>query len=162
MIRTSNPTTGARTLSLLFLVTLLAGFSGEQPEMLARHNAVRARVGLPPLIWSNRLAARAQDWANHLLSRNAFEHRPNSPYGENLFEITGAPASPSQVIDSWASEARNYDYRSNRCRGVCGHYTQLVWRDTKEVGCAVARHRDTEVWVCNYDPPGNYVGQRPW
>jgi pathogenesis-related protein 1 len=162
MIRTSNRITAAKTFSLLFLVTLLAGFSGEQREILALHNEVRARVGMPPLVWSNRLAARAEAWANHLLSRGEFEHRPNSPYGENLFEISGAPASPSQVIDSWASEARNYNYRSNRCRGVCGHYTQLVWRDTREVGCAVARHHDTEVWVCNYDPPGNYVGQRPF
>jgi hypothetical protein len=45
---------------------------------------------------------------------------------------------------------------------VCGHYTQIVWRNTKSVGCAVARGKGVEVWVCNYDPPGNYAGQRPY
>jgi len=45
---------------------------------------------------------------------------------------------------------------------VCGHYTQIVWRDTKQVGCGVARDNRREIWVCNYDPPGNWVGHRPY
>jgi pathogenesis-related protein 1 len=131
-------------------------------EMLAAHKAVRARVGMAPLVWSDRLAARSQDWADTLLARKQFVHRPNSTYGENLFEITGAAASSAQVVNAWAAESRNYDYGANRCRGVCGHYTQLVWGGTKEVGCAVARGGGHEVWVCDYDPPGNWVGQRPY
>jgi len=131
-------------------------------EMLAGHNAVRARVGMPPLAWSGRLAARSQDWADTLLARRQFIHRPNSTYGENLFEITGSTASPAQVVGAWAAESRSYDYLSNRCSGVCGHYTQIVWGGTKEVGCAVARGRGREVWVCDYDPPGNWAGRRPY
>jgi pathogenesis-related protein 1 len=131
-------------------------------DMLAAHNAVRERAGVRPLAWSDRLAARAQDWADTLLARNQFSHRPNSSYGENLFEIRGAAASPAQVVDAWAAESRSYDYKANTCRGVCGHYTQIVWSDTKEVGCAVARQKGREIWVCNYDPPGNWVGRRPY
>jgi uncharacterized protein YkwD len=131
-------------------------------DMLAVHSAVRAQVGVAPLAWSDRLAARSQDWADTLLARKQFVHRPNSAYGENLFEITGATATPEQVVNAWAAESRNYDYRSNRCRGVCGHYTQLVWGSTKEVGCAVARGGRREVWVCDYDPPGNWAGKRPY
>ena len=131
-------------------------------DMLAAHNAVRARVGVPPLTWSDRLAAHSQKWADTLLARKQFIHRPNSTYGENLFEITGARASPSQVVNAWAAESRDYNYASNRCSGLCGHYTQIVWRDTKAVGCAVARGKGREVWVCNYDPPGNWAGKRPY
>jgi pathogenesis-related protein 1 len=65
-------------------------------------------------------------------------------------------------VDGWASEAAQYDYKTNRCTGTCGHYTQLVWRDTKEVGCAVARSANREVWACDYAPPGNYIGMRPY
>jgi uncharacterized protein YkwD len=132
--------------------------------MLAAHDAVRARVGVAALAWSDRLAARAQDWADTLLARRQFVHRPNSAYGENLFEITGANATASaeQVVNAWAAEARDYDYGSNRCRGVCGHYTQIVWGGTREVGCAVARGGAREVWVCDYDPPGNRAGKRPY
>lgn len=131
-------------------------------DMLAAHNQVRARVGVPPLSWSSALAARARDWATFLLSNNQFYHRPNPDLGENLFEIQGGHASPTDVLGDWASEAHEYNYHANTCRGVCGHYTQVVWRGTKEVGCAVARQSDREVWVCNYAPPGNWIGERPY
>jgi uncharacterized protein YkwD len=149
----------------IWFLILLAGTNGASSlsrDMLAAHNAMRARVGVPPLAWSDRLAARAQQWADYLLARRLFMHHQRSTYGENLFDIAGATASPAQVVRAWASESRNYDYVSNRCSGVCGHYTQIVWGDTKEVGCAVAREGEREVWVCNYDPPGNWVGRRPY
>jgi pathogenesis-related protein 1 len=130
--------------------------------MLAAHNAVRATQFIRPLTWSDALAARAQDWANTLLARGEFVHYPKSPYGENLFEIDGATASPEQVVEAWSAESRDYDYATNRCRKVCGHYTQVVWSSTTKVGCGVARSARREVWVCNYDPPGNYIGKRPY
>ena len=131
-------------------------------NILAAHNAVRRAVGVPSLTWSVELAAFAQQWANELVARGKFSHRRNSPYGENLSEITGARTTPGEVVEQWVSESKNYRYGSNTCRGVCGHYTQIVWRDTRRVGCAVAATARSEVWVCNYDPPGNWVGKRPY
>ena len=153
-------------LALLILV-LAAGSASAQKggfsrDMVSAHNQIRAQVGVPPLVWSDRLEAVAEDWAKTLLSRREFSHRPNGKLGENLFAIMGARASSTEVIRAWADESRNYDYRSNRCRDVCGHYTQIVWRDSKQVGCAVARDSRREIWVCNYDPPGNWVGHRPY
>ncbi len=130
--------------------------------MLAAHNEVRARVHLPPLKWSDQLAAYAEEWGKTLLARRKFYHRPDSPYGENLFMIKNGRVNPSDVVADWASESRNYSYRSNSCHGMCGHYTQLVWRSTQRVGCAVARGGGNEIWVCNYDPPGNIVGRKPY
>jgi uncharacterized protein YkwD len=150
----------------IWLLILLAGTGGAQSflkrDMLAAHNGVRARAGVASLAWSDRLATRAQDWANTLLARRQLAHRPNSAYGENLYEISGATASAAQVVNTWAAESRNYDYGSNRCHGLCGHYTQIVWAETTEVGCAAARGGRREVWVCNYDPPGNWAGKRPY
>ncbi len=131
-------------------------------EMLAAHNAVRARLQLPPLRWSTDIAAYAQQWANYLEAHHEFQHHKQSTYGENLFMISGDTTTPAAVVRSWASEAKDYDYRRNSCHGVCGHYTQIVWRDTREVGCAVAPGRNEETWVCNYGPPGNVVGERPY
>ena len=131
-------------------------------DLLSAHNDVRARVGDPPLTWSASLAARAQDWANTLISSRTFGHRPNNRFGENLYTITGGAASPRQVVAAWADEARGYDIRSNACAGQCGHYTQIVWRATRQVGCAVASDVERQVWVCEYDPPGNVIGYRPY
>ena len=121
-----------------------AACSAPQPaafarEMLTAHNAVRARVKAPPLTWSPRLAAAARAWAETLISRGRFEHNSHTGYGENLFEIQGRRATPSEVVGDWAAEAANYDWKANLCHGTCGHYTQIVWRDTKEVGIRIFR-----------------------
>ncbi len=149
---------------LMLSITASAGAQtpGLANDMLRAHNAVRRQAGVPPLTWSRQLAAHAQAWADSLLARRQFSHTPNSPYGQNLYEIQGATASPERVVKAWADESRNYNYDSNTCHGVCGHYTQIVWSDTKEVGCAVARAESLEIWVCDYNPPGNWVGRRPW
>ncbi len=131
-------------------------------SMLDAHNAVRARVGVPPLVWSGQLAAAAQEWANYLVASGTFSHRTGDRYGENLYAMTGGYVSPDQVVYAWAEEARGYDVRTNACAGVCGHYTQIVWRTTRALGCAVALGRGRQVWVCEYDPPGNVVGYRPF
>ena len=152
--------------ALLILVLTAASASAQKGgfarDIVSAHNEIRAQAGVPPLVWSDHLEEIAEDWAKTLLSRREFSHRPNGKLGENLFAITGARSSTTEVIRAWAGEARDYDYRSNRCSDVCGHYTQIVWRDTKQVGCAVARDNRREIWVCNYDPPGNWVGHRPY
>jgi uncharacterized protein YkwD len=130
--------------------------------MLETHNAVRARVGVPPLAWSAQLAATAQNWASRLIATNDFSHQPANRYGENLYGISGGVASPGQVVGAWADEARDYDLRRDTCTGVCGHYTQIVWRTTRNVGCGVASDPEREIWVCEYDPPGNFIGYRPY
>ena len=64
-----------------------------------------------------------------------------------------------------ASERSNYSYDSNSCAPGedCGHYTHIVWRDTREVGCGVATGADgSGVWVCNYNPAGNVDSESPY
>ena len=146
------------------LVAQTTAEEGISREMVAAHNQVRARVGVRPLTWSSKLAAMAQRWAEELLANGKFQHRHEREYGENLFEIRGGRSSPTEVVTSWADEARDYDLARNVCRAraECGHYSQIVWRKTKQVGCGVARQPGREVWVCNYFPPGNWVGERPY
>jgi uncharacterized protein YkwD len=122
-----------------------------------------ADPALPDLVWDEELAGVAQAWADACV----FEHSTNE-FGENLYAGTGTP-SIQDAVTAWAGEVADYDYDSNGCSGVCGHYTQIVWRDTARVGCAFA---DCETlvgagfggryWVCNYDPPGNFVGEKPY
>ena len=166
MIRECEYTAGVRRFAVWILLAAGAFAAGDTPlarDFLAAHNAARAKVGVPPLEWSDKLASVAQEWADHLSATGGFEHRSKSKYGENLFEMRGAKATPAEVVQRWDAEAANYNYKANKCKGgQCGHYTQVVWRGTKEVGCAVASRGNREVWVCEYNPPGNYIGQRPY
>jgi len=138
-----------------------AGMEG----MLAAHNAVRAGVGVPDLVWDDALANVAAEWSAALAARDCImEHDYSSPYGENLY-WSSFQSTPQQVVDAWASEVAFYDYDSNSCDPgeQCGHYTQLVWDTTERVGCAMAECSDgSEIWMCDYDPPGNYVGEKPY
>jgi uncharacterized protein YkwD len=141
------------------------------------HNSVRAGVvtspALQPLSWSPALAATAQAWANQCIDTQApaglLDHNPGRsvghPYyvGENIYGSTGV-GSVSSAVGLWAAEVSNYNYANNTCVGVCGHYTQLVWRTTQYVGCARSscpglRYRNSI--VCNYGPGGN-TGGRPY
>lgn len=149
--------------------TALEGNTSEPKEfqgILAAHNKWRQQVNVPALSWSSSAASIAQAWANNLQSRGCvMEHNPNrGNYGENIYWSFGFSPTPANVVDSWGEEIKDYDYATNTCQAgkVCGHYTQVVWRDTQEVGCGKASCNDEQVWVCNYSPPGNWVGQKPY
>ncbi|MEE9351276.1 MAG: CAP domain-containing protein [Thiotrichaceae bacterium] len=151
-------------------------------QIVTSHNRVRARYRLPPLSWSPSLARFSTQWANHLLKTKGchMQHRPHSgrfktDFGENLFWASPyrwsdgrsdiQNISSANVVHEWAKEVSFYNYKSNRCQPgqQCGHYTQMVWRDSRKVGCGLAVCADkSQVWVCSYDPPGNWQGKRPY
>jgi pathogenesis-related protein 1 len=146
------------------------------------HNVVRRKLGVSELVWSSELAKYAQVWANYLKENNncKMKHRPRygkykQVHGENLSWFSAVlwsdgkrefqNISPSRGIQGWIDEVKDYDYSRNKCNSgkVCGHYTQLVWENSKKLGCAMVTCDNKEqIWVCNYDPPGNYVGQKPY
>ncbi|HIE00069.1 MAG TPA: hypothetical protein EYP59_07230, partial [Thiotrichaceae bacterium] len=132
---------------------------------IAAHNEWRQQVGVDGLTWHSDLAHAAQTWANTLQDQACkLEHNPNTPYGENIYWASGTSPTPKSVVDSWGSEKADYDYDTNICKPdkVCGHYTQIVWEKTTEVGCGKAACANEHVWVCNYNPPGNSAGQKPY
>jgi uncharacterized protein YkwD len=132
--------------------------------MLDRHNYWRAAVGVEPLEWSDRLAKVAQAWADTQAKRGCgCSHSPDRQYGENIYCSEGLENAAAGVVDDWADEKAYYNPSNGKCKGgVCGHYTQLVWHNTTQVGCGMARCGDKEIWVCNYNPPGNYVKEKAY
>ncbi|GBD86236.1 D-mannose binding lectin [bacterium BMS3Abin03] len=139
----------------------------EQAENIVdEHNRIRSDVGVGPVTWSNKLAAFAQDWADQLAANGcAFDHRPNNKYGENLFEGTKGMYTVVNSVEAWGSEKQDYTYGplgTTPQSGVVGHYTQIIWRNTKKIGCGVAECNGMIIVVCNYDPSGNYTGEKPY
>jgi uncharacterized protein YkwD len=153
----------------------------EVAGITAAHNAVRAGVtpaaspALPALVWSPELGASAQAYADKCV----FGHS-DGKYGENLFAGTGLidgkkEIDGTSVVEAWAGESAHYTYETNGCSSgeACGHYTQIVWRDSAKLGCGRALCKtgspfgdvnggEWQNWVCQYDPPGNYVGEKPY
>ena len=138
-----------------------------ETRLLAAHNTERARVGTPPLRWAGNLEAEARVWARALIDSNRFEHDPaQHGHGENLWTGWGGRVwTPEEMIGEWIAEKANYRHgvfpnvsRTGRWSDV-GHYTQLIWRDTTHVGCAVETRGDRSVLACRYAPPGNIDGR---
>lgn len=128
------------------------------------HNLVRRPLGIADLTWDDALAGVATAYAALLADDGCDLVHSTGPYGENLY-WSSFESTVDDVVGAWASEVAFYDYDSNRCDAgeQCGHYTQIVWADTAVVGCGLAPCNGLgEVWVCNYDPPGNWVGERPY
>jgi uncharacterized protein YkwD len=136
-------------------------------RLLGAHNLERERVGVPRLAWSARLAGDAQEWADTLARSGRFEHSPNlAEEGENLWMGSAEHYTAEQMVGGFIEEVRHFEpgpfpnvSRTGRWSDV-GHYTQLIWRDTREVGCAVARGQRDDVLVCRYWPAGNVIGER--
>jgi uncharacterized protein YkwD len=136
---------------------------GMAEEILNAHNRYRAEVGIPSLTWSDTLASHAQDWANHLAANRSFEHSQGTGEGENLWKGTSGFYSYTQMVDRWGSEKQHFVTGSSSNFSGVGHYTQMVWRNTTQVGCAVAEGADGQTTlVCRYSPQGNVQGQRPF
>ena len=136
-------------------------------EILAAHNSYRKEVGVRPLTWSDDLASHAQEWADYLASLGGEElsHSENTDEGENLWRGTQGRFTNTQMVDSWGEEKENFvegtfpNVSSTGNSDDVGHYTQVVWRNTKEVGCAIASAGGNDILVCRYSPPGNFEGE---
>jgi pathogenesis-related protein 1 len=149
-------------------------------KILEVHNAERRAVGVAPLTWSSSLASDAQTWANHLAATGKFAHDPvhtgltcTGPcYGENIAGFFRDVSEPDGGQSKWVAEKSLYrggPVTQSNLYDV-GHYTQMVWQYTKQVGCATAPPNGQappaghaySILVCRYDPPGNYPNQLPY
>jgi uncharacterized protein YkwD len=123
-------------------------------EMLALHNAKRRAHCAADLTWSSELARAAQAWAD----RCELAHAPrsvNPNQGENLARGPGNLGEAAFLFGGWYDEVRQYNFGAPGFQKGTGHFTQIVWRGTREVGCAVASCNGRKHWVCRYLPQGN-------
>jgi hypothetical protein len=152
------------------------GFTADlNARLLAAHNRERASAGVPGLEWDSELAAGAAKWGRYLARSGGFDHSPEAlgetdgePVGENLFMGTKGAYGPEAMIASWIEEKRNFrsgafpdNSRTGSFEDV-GHYTQLMWRATLQVSCAVVANAQDDVLVCRYAEPGNVDGEEPF
>ncbi|KAK4047935.1 hypothetical protein OIV83_005119 [Microbotryomycetes sp. JL201] len=133
-------------------------------QALDAHNKFRAMHGVPPLEWDVKAADAAKKWFDNCV----FEHSKGKvgSYGENLFAVSASGIqNPTDGINSWYSEIKDYDFGKGDFSMGTGHFTQLVWRGTRKIGCYIGTC-DLSIWdglnsflVCEYEPAGNFLGK---
>lgn len=144
------------------------------------------------LVWDEDLAAVAQEHANGCDFSHSSSQARSATYealtgtapgwiGENIAAAFAGPGFPmaqlraryQDHIDSWTAELADYTYGSpGNCTGVCGHYTQVVWANSVNLGCGIAECPTLTglsggpftgaILVCNYLPGGNFNNQAPY
>ena len=161
-------------LAAVALLTASGASADEQPgnsfeaALLEEHNSARAELGIPALHWSRELEREAADWAADLARNGVLQHadvQRRHGAGENLWAGSSGYYDAHEMVGLFVEERRNYRHRAFPDVSISGnwadvgHYTQIVWRDTQQVGCALARGDREEFLVCRYWPAGNYMGQ---
>ncbi len=135
------------------------------------HNQVRTAVHVPPVEWSDILADRAAAWAEHLTHLGYMIHSGsdvNVDEGENIWMGTAGAFSYDVMVGDWAKEgqlfkAGYFPHISTTGNWEdAGHFTQMIWRETRKVGCAVASGGGWDFLVCRYSAPGNIMGRKPY
>lgn len=131
-------------------------------DFLAVHNQERKRLGIPSLEWSQECADYANDWANHLKNTGcSMSHRPNNKYGENIFAGSGKEYTLKDAAEAWMTEKSQFKGGSNWQNS--GHYSQMIWRKTTKVGAARVRCDNGSIMIiANYDPQGNFIGEKAY
>lgn len=164
-------------LLFLFPTLILGQLDKDKLSALKVHNDARKEVGVAPLVWSEKLEQQALKYAKQIARTNNYKHS-NTKDGENLAmfyeyeesnKVKTYIYSDTPLYDAsmaWYEEIKDYKYskiKRFRIGPKIGHYTQMVWKDTKEVGIASAISKNGKVYVvARYYPVGNYLGEYPY
>jgi hypothetical protein len=134
------------------------------------HNRERQAAGVPPLAWDEALAASAAAYGPSLARLGRLQHssaESRAGQGENLWMGTRGAYSIEEMVGGWIGEKRIFrpgifpnDVSASGSWSDVGHYTQMIWRDTRRVGCALHQTPRWDYLICRYSPAGNIVGQR--
>jgi pathogenesis-related protein 1 len=153
-------------------------------EFVTTHNNARSGTlnpqpdpPLPPVSWDATLADVAYNYLSQCPGGNTSmsPHNPNAtqdykalggtdPVGENIYASSGKAATPTDAVNAWMGEASKYDYDTNNIMAA-GHYTQVVWRTSVRIGCAIVtcpNYQYPNTILCDYAPAGNYTNQKPY
>jgi len=144
-------------------ISLCVPDSATTAELLELHNVERRLIGLPDLSWSSEIAQSAQSWANSLAASNSFKHSGTKGVGENIAKASDRNNVIAFLVGMWSKEKKNFvnnkpypDCRTGS--GKIGHYTQMIWSKTTEVGCGVGDTKSSKILVCQYKKSGNFIG----
>lgn len=139
-------------------------YSKFELEALKLHNKYRKRHHSPPLILNKELCFISQNYSKKLIQNNkenieySFGKYKGNDIGENIFMCQGKDVNLEMAINFWYNECNNYDFQKDFQKGT-EHFTQIIWKDTKELGIGISNQGNKTYIVANYYPPGNFLGK---
>eukprot|EP00111_Clytia_hemisphaerica_P009273 TCONS_00027232-protein len=143
------------------MVQTVAGSFKQQ--VLDAHNSCRQKHGTPPLQWSDVLAQQAQSWADKIAKKGKFEHSPSKlrkGQGENIACAGGKELTGEDAVKMWYDEIKDFNFKNVKYNSKCGHFSQMVWVSTTEIGAGKGTAKNgMQFVVCRYNPAGNMLSE---
>ncbi|XP_067035851.1 Golgi-associated plant pathogenesis-related protein 1-like [Acropora muricata] len=138
-------------------VAICKGKMAFKEQCLYWHNYFRTLHQVPLVTWSMDLQKEAEAWVKYLAENNKFQHSRHNP--GNLYMQGQIPKEYCSDAIWWFHwEEKKYDYSNPRFSRSTGQFSQVVWRNSKEIGAAWALRKDGKLVVSiKYKPGGNYV-----
>lgn len=133
-------------------------------EALNAHNYYRRIHHARPLTINKQLSKIADSYSKRLAyTIRGLQHSSNrynnEPLGENLYYCYGKEPTGNMTTKNWYDEIEDYDFNSDWGCSGCGHFTQVIWKGSKEVGFGVTKNNRGQYFVvANYFPAGNTIG----
>ena len=126
-------------------------------EAIKRHNVLRACHNAEPLMFNCEILKISQDYANKNPSGHSQTTFHGKWMGENLYWSTGMTLTGNNPVDRWYNEISDYNFEEGKSNGgVTGHFTQVVWKSSRELGIGYYCKGTSCCVVGNYYPGGNY------
>ncbi|CAG7916494.1 unnamed protein product [Penicillium olsonii] len=144
-----------------------------QETILYNHNVHRSNHSASSVTWSGSLESSART----LAERCVYQHDTSiagGGYGQNIGYGVGESSIGEMITNLMYNDemmffADLYGKASPDMSNfdAWGHFSQIVWKGTEEVGCATvvcpslgnAGGSNVPFTVCNYSPAGNYDGE---
>ena len=123
--------------------------------LLAEHNRLRKKHASPAMKWSPAAAAKAEVWAKHLAGSGTLQHGNHEGMGQNLAYKMGQDLTAQDVASMWYGEISDYNFSNPGFKSSTGHFTQMVWASSLQIGAAKSVRGNQSYVVANYFPPGN-------
>ena len=134
-------------------------------DILYSHNFYRRRHQVDDLKWNSEIEAIAQEYSEKIIFSSPLKRSSNTYKGESLGENLyvskgGIGINGKEITYVWYNEVDNYDFSSHSSKNnqISSHFTQLVWKETKEIGCGATCFDTYCGCICNYYPAGNSIG----
>ncbi|KAL1502315.1 hypothetical protein ABEB36_007480 [Hypothenemus hampei] len=133
-------------------------------DALKVHNEYRRKHSVPDLVLNHDMSKYAQEWADTCARTSSLQHRANNPYGENIVSMYSSDYShvptARDSVKKWYDEIKQHTYGGDKVPQSSLHFTQIIWKDSKELGVGIAKNKKGQTYVvCNYNPKGNCIGQ---
>lgn len=138
---------------------------------LAHHNKYRYFHGAAALKLNSEINEISQKYAEQLLKEKKFQYSQSyyngKPLGENIYMFSSLQAenkySGGSATSEWYNWNNGYDYEKGEAKNkvrerLIEQFTQVVWKESKEIGIGIAMDEENCYVVANYYPAGNTLG----